>query len=86
MVNPIPQWRKSSTRCGLHVAEAKANVAGRLKENNFKSLRKLKINVKVEMPPGSHGRSRGFTNPGRALEQCNGEHHQTLAYSPQQYV
>jgi len=25
------QWRKSSTRCGLHVAEAKASVAGRWK-------------------------------------------------------
>jgi len=25
------QWRKSSTRCGLHVAEAKANVGGRWK-------------------------------------------------------
>ena len=29
LIFKTPQWRKSSTRCGLHVAEAKASVAGR---------------------------------------------------------
>ena len=42
----LSQWRKSSTRCGLHVAEAKANVAGR---SDFLFLLSVTLEIHFEI-------------------------------------